>query len=140
MKLNIYNDCLNRDWDRVAHLMNYFDLSDAPSKTHQQAFENSYAVTFIYDDEVLIGFGRAISDGVSQAAIYNIAVDPNYHNQGIGRLIIQDLLKFVKHCNVVLYTHPDTVDFYKRLGFRRMKTGMAIYRNVDKVEEMGFIE
>ncbi|MBJ6362875.1 GNAT family N-acetyltransferase [Paenibacillus sp. GCM10012307] len=140
MKLNIYNDCLNRDWERVAQIMNYFGLSDALDQAHKQAFENSYVVTFVYDDETLIGFGRAISDGVSQAAIYNIAVAPEYHNQGIGRLIIEDLLKFVKHCTVVLYTHPDKVNFYKRLGFRRMKTGMAIYRNEDKLEEMGFIE
>jgi len=140
MQLNIYNDCLNRDWERVAQIMKHFELSEAPANIHQQAFENSYVVTFVYDDEALIGFGRAISDGVSQAAIYNIAVDPNYHRQGIGRLIINDLLKFVKHCNVVLYTHPDTVSFYKKLGFRRMKTGMAIYVNEEKVEKMGFIE
>ncbi|MFF2480310.1 GNAT family N-acetyltransferase [Paenibacillus sp. NPDC058071] len=140
MKLNIYNDCIDRDWERVAYLMRYFDLSDAPANTHQQAFENSYVVTFVYDDQTLIGFGRAISDGVSQAAIYNIAVDPNYHSQGIGKRIVQNLLSFVKHCNVVLYTHPDTIDFYKRLGFRRMKTGMAIYVHEEKVEQMGFIE
>ncbi|GGG85656.1 GNAT family N-acetyltransferase [Paenibacillus radicis (ex Gao et al. 2016)] len=140
MKLNIYNDCLNRDWERVAQLMKLFGLSEAPGEIHQQAFTNSYRVTFVYDEETLIGFGRAISDGVSQAGIYNIAVDPGYHSQGIGRLIIEDLLKGLKQCNVVLYTHPDTVDFYRRLGFRRMKTGMALYLNEDKLEEMGFIE
>ncbi len=140
MSLKIYNDCLNRDWERVARIMSYFGLSDAPGTTHKQAFENSYAVTFVYDNESLIGFGRAISDGISQAAIYNIAVDSEYHRRGIGRLIIEDLLKFIKHCNIVLYTHPDTINFYKRLGFRRMKTGMALYVNEEKVEQMGFIE
>lgn len=140
MELRIHNDCLGRDWERVAWMMSHFGLSDASPETHRQAFENSFAVTFVYDGDTLIGFGRALSDGVSQAAIYNIAVAPEYHGEGLGRLIIEDLLKYVKDCNVVLYTHPDKVDFYKHLGFRKMKTGLALYRNEDKVREMGFIE
>ncbi|MHA7964277.1 GNAT family N-acetyltransferase [Paenibacillus sp. CAU 1782] len=136
----IRNDCKDREWDRVAELMQYFGLSAAPPETHRQTFENSYAVTFIYDGESLIGFGRALSDGVSQAAIYNIAVDERYHGKGLGRLIIENLLTFVGHCNVVLYTHPDTVDFYRRLGFKSMKTGLALYRNEPLLKEMGFID
>ena len=29
--------------------------------------------------------------------------------------------------NVILYTHPKTVSMYEKMGFRRQKTGMAIY-------------
>lgn len=138
--LVICNDCKDREWDRVAELMSYFGLSNAAPEIHRQAFESSYAVTFIYDDGTLIGFGRALSDGVSQAAIYNIAVDERYHSKGLGRLIINNLLTFIGHCNVVLYTHPKTVDFYRRLGFKSMKTGLALYRNEPLLKEMGFIE
>lgn len=140
VNLTLQHDCHGQDFERVAQIMKEFGLSEAPASNHQKAFENSYTTTFVYDDELLIGFGRALSDGVSQAAIYNIAVDPAYHGQGIGRLIIEDLLKYVGHCNVVLFTHPDKVDFYKHLGFRKMKTGLAKYRNEAIVEEMGFIE
>jgi ribosomal protein S18 acetylase RimI-like enzyme len=120
--------------------MSHFGLSNAAPEIHRQAFESSYAVTFIYDGSTLIGFGRALSDGVSQAAIYNIAVDERYHGKGLGRLIINNLLTFIGHCNVVLYTHPKTVDFYRRLGFKSMKTGLALYRNEPLLKEMGFIE
>ncbi|WP_019912374.1 GNAT family N-acetyltransferase [Paenibacillus sp. HW567] len=140
MNLKIHNDCQERDWARVAQLMRHFGLSEASGERHRQAFENSYAVTFVYDNQTLIGFGRVISDGVSQAAIYNIAADPAYHGQGIGRLIIENLLSFVRHCNVILFTHPDKIDFYKHLGFRTMKTGLALYLEEDKLAEMGFIE
>lgn len=138
--LVICNDCEDREWDRVAELMSHFGLSNAAPEIHRQAFESSYAVTFIYDDGTLIGFGRALSDGISQAAIYNIAVDERYHGKGLGRLIINNLLTFVGHCNVVLYTHPNTVNFYRRLGFKSMKTGLALYRNEPLLKEMGFIE
>ncbi|ASA23305.1 GNAT family N-acetyltransferase [Paenibacillus donghaensis] len=140
--MNIYigNDCHGRNWEEVAELLKHFGLSNASADDHRQAFENSYAVSFVYDGNEMIGIGRAISDGIFQAAIYNIAVTPRYHGLGIGRIIIEDLLGFVRHCNVILFTHPDKLEFYKHLGFRKMRTGLALYANEAKVEEMGFIE
>ncbi len=140
MAITIQNDCRYGNWERIAALLSHFGISQAPPEHHRKAFENSYSVTFLYDGERFIGFGRSISDGVAQAALFNIVVDPDYHGQGLGRLIIDDLLKAVGHCNVVLYTHPNTVSFYRHLGFRRMKTGMARYQSVEKMEEMDFIE
>ncbi|MDT3425021.1 ribosomal protein S18 acetylase RimI-like enzyme [Paenibacillus forsythiae] len=140
MNFNIQNHCQNADWERVAGLMAHFGITEAPPETHKKAFEQSYAVTFVYDQGRLIGFGRAVSDGVSQAVLYNIVVDPDYHGQGLGRAIIEDLLKAVGHCDVILYTHPDKMSFYTHLGFRRMRTGMALYLEEGKKEEMEFIE
>lgn len=140
MNITIKNDCRYGDWQRISDLMSQFGISQASPEHHQQAFENSYAVTFLYDGDRFIGFGRAISDGVSQAALFNIGADPDYHGQGLGRIIIEDLLKAVGHCNVILYTHPDKVSFYRHLGFRRMKTGMAMYLSEEKLAQMDFIE
>jgi ribosomal protein S18 acetylase RimI-like enzyme len=140
-ELIVYQSTEGRDWERVKEIMSYFGLSTTlSSDDHKLAFERSYAVTFLYDQEELIGFGRALSDGISQAAIYNIAVAEEYHGYGLGRFIIDDLLERVGHCNVVLFTHPKTLSFYKHLGFRKMKTGMAKYVNEEKLLEMGFIE
>ncbi len=131
----------NINWSKVAELLSYFGLSDLDAETQQKVFERSYAVVFLFDDEELIGFGRAISDGICQAAIYNIALDERYQGKGLGRKIIDELIEQVKQCNIVLYTHPKTIEFYEKLGFSKMKTGMAMY-NKDHLEElknMGFI-
>jgi hypothetical protein len=32
-------------------------------------------------------------------------------------------------CNVILYASPGKEDFYRKLGLRRMKTGMARFQN-----------
>ena len=40
----------------------------------QKIFKNSYATAFIYDGGQVVGCARAISDGVCQAAIYNVAL------------------------------------------------------------------
>lgn len=129
------------DWKRVSELLSHFGLSKLDADTQKKVFENSYAVVFVFEGEELIGFGRAISDGICQAAIYNIALDEAHHGKGLGREIVQRLVDQVSQCNIILYTHPKTVSLYEHLGFRRMKTGMAIYHKdiVKELEEMDFI-
>lgn len=129
------------DWSRVSEILSHFGLSQLNAATQEKVFQNSYAVVFVYDQEKLIGCGRALSDGVCQAAIYNIALDETYHGQGLGKEIINRLVDQVRQCNIILYTHPNTVSLYEHLGFRRMKTGMAMYRedHLEELEKMDFI-
>ena len=141
MTYRIQYDTEAVDWSIVSGLLSHFGLSHLDAETQKQVFENSYAVAFVFDGERLIGFGRAISDGICQAAIYNIALDETYHGKGLGREIINSLVKQVSHCNIILFTHPDTVSLYEHLGFRRMKTGMAMYQQekLSELEKMNFI-
>lgn len=141
MKLRIQTITKSIDWQRVADLLSYFGLSHFDASTQQKVFENSYAVVFLFDGEKLIGCGRAISDGICQAAIYNIAVDEQYHGQGLGRKIMENLIDQVSQCNIILYTHPKTVNFYEHLGFYRMKTAMTYVKEdrLSRLKEMNFI-
>jgi len=91
----------------------------------KKAFNNSFAVIFILEEDRLIGMGRAISDGACQAALYDIAVDPRYQGKGLGKRITNELCNRVSGCNIILYTGPDTVAFYKKLHFRKIPTGMV---------------
>lgn len=132
----------NIDWQKVSAILSSFDLSHDDAKKQESIFKNSYAVAFAYDDNELIGCGRALSDGLVQAAIYNIALDSAYHGKQIGRQIIESLLDQVKGCTVILYTHPQTIALYEKFGFRRQKTGFVMYGNQTDpnwMEEVGFI-
>ena len=143
MSITIKTTKENIDWASVAGLLNYFGLSQLDTDTQKQVFLNSYAVAFAYDGEKLIGCGRVISDGICQAAMYNIAVNEDYHGQGIGRRIIESLLEQVKGCTVTLYTHPRSVALYEKFGFRRLKTGLTRFadpdHSLDYLESTGFI-
>ncbi|WP_313186717.1 GNAT family N-acetyltransferase [Lacrimispora sp.] len=115
-------------WQEVADVLRRSGLSDRSAEDQETIFNNSYAVVFVYDKERIVGVGRALSDGVCQAAIYNIALDEEYQGYGIGRKLIELLLDQVKGQNVILYTHPRTVALYEKMGFRRNKTAMSIFR------------
>lgn len=112
------------DWERVVELLDYYLHGGLDAATQKLAFERSYARSFVYDGDQLIGVGRALSDGISQAAIYNVALDDRYQGQQLGRGIVRHLISQVPGCTVILYTHPQTVSMYEKFGFRRMKTGM----------------
>lgn len=88
----------------------------------------------------MIGFGRAISDGAYQAALYDCAVTHEYQGKGLGRLIVHELLKYLKGFNVILYASPGKEGFYEKQGFRKMKTGMAFFIHRESMSEKGFTE
>ena len=131
------------DWERVAALLAHFGLSHDDAETQRLIFERSYAVVFAYDGDRLVGCGRAISDGIRQAAICNIALEEAYHGQQGGRAIIESLKAQLEGCTITLYTHPQTIALYEKLGFRRQKTGMVIFCKEPEVEvwmeEVGFL-
>jgi ribosomal protein S18 acetylase RimI-like enzyme len=119
-------------WQEVADVLRRSGLSDRSAKDQETIFTNSYAVVFVYDKERIVGVGRALSDGVCQAAIYNIALDEEYQGYGIGRKLIELLLDQVKGQNVILYTHPRTVALYEKIGFRRNKTALSIFQGSEE--------
>jgi len=97
-----------------------------PERLHT-AFTNSFRVFTCWDGETLCGAGRMVSDGIACSAIFDIAVLPEYQRRGIGRLIMQALEAEVPDSFFVLTSSFSAVEFYRKLGFRKHKTGMAKY-------------
>ena len=143
MSIWVKTDKENVDWEAVAALLNFYGLSHLSAGEEEKVFRNSAVVAFIYDDDKLIGCGRALSDGVCQAAVYNIALDESYHGRQLGRLLIDSVLEQVQGQTVILYTHPQTVAMYEKFGFRRQKTGMVIFEGgaerAKHMEDMDFL-
>ncbi|MEG0774745.1 GNAT family N-acetyltransferase [Clostridium sp.] len=140
MNIRIQYDCLNIDWSYITEILKNAGMAYFDSEIHIKAFENSYTVLFVFDDDKLIGFGRAISDGAYQGCIYDVAVIPEYQGKGIGKVIVEGILKTIPQCNVLLYAAPGKELFYEKLGFRKMKTGMALFLNSNSMKDRGFTE
>ncbi|MFA5323585.1 MAG: GNAT family N-acetyltransferase [Smithella sp.] len=140
MGLDIQLDCADVSWQFVADALRRVGMAYAEPAAHQKSFENSQVTVFIRREGQLIGFGRAISDGVFQAAIYDVAVIPEYQAQDIGTIIIKTIVDKLSNCNFILYAAPGKEGFYQKLGFRKMKTGMALFQKVQQMQERGFTE
>ncbi len=140
MNIKFQYNCLNVDWNDVSNILKEVGMTYFEGEIHKKAFENSHTVVFAFDGRKLIGFGRAISDGVYQAAIYDIAVLPEYQGKKIGSAIINHILRITPDCNFILYASPGKEIFYEKQNFKQMKTGMALFLNSEKMKIRGFID
>jgi len=140
MDLRIQKDCSNINWHEVSQLMLSVNIGSFPAEIRQKAFENSASVVFVFDKDKLVGVGRAVSDYTYEAAIYDIAVHPEYQGKGIGKTIVQTLMESLPTCNFILYAAPGKEGFYAKLGFRKLKTGMGLFRKKEYMRERGFTD
>lgn len=72
----------------------------------------------------IIGMGRAISDGVSDAYIQDVTVLKEFRGNGIGSKIINTITNFCLKNGIDwigLVAEPGTFDFYETLGFESLQ-------------------
>ncbi len=84
---------------------------------------HSFCFVIALDNDDIIGMGRIISDGVSDAYIQDVTVRQDYRGKGIGQRIIRTLVNHLKACGIGwigLISEPGYERFYENLGFNRM--------------------
>lgn len=130
----------SRDWDELSALYRLAPLGDKPASDLQRVFSNSMFRWFVHDAGCLIAAGRALADGVDCAYICDIAVHPGYQGAGLGKQVVERLVgQSRQHKKIILYAVAGSEPFYKKLGFRRMSTAMAIFSNEAQAFERGLI-
>jgi ribosomal protein S18 acetylase RimI-like enzyme len=128
------------DWDELSSLYLAAGMGNKAPADIKTAFTNSMFKSFVYDAGKLIGVGRALADGFDAAYICDIAVQPEYQGQGIGKAIVLKLVEFSKHHRkIILYAAAGKDTFYLKLGFKRMATAMAIFKDEEQALKNGVI-
>lgn len=142
MECIIRHSCDEVDWQQVHAILKRVHMSSGSYElsTLRQAFVASYATAFAWHEEQVIGCARAISDGICNAAIYDVAIAPEFQRMGVGTKILRALLARLGSLNVILFATPGMENFYLSLGMRRMKTGMARFVAADYMSSRGFTE
>lgn len=122
-------DTKNVDFHELSNLYKIAPLGDKKAEDLKVVFSNSLYKCFVYAEEKLIGVGRALADGVDCSYICDVAIHPRYQGQGIGKSIVGKLVEFsISHNKIILYSYPGKEDFYRKLGFAKMNTAMAIFK------------
>lgn len=131
----------NLDWGELAALYHAAPLGNKNPSDLKVAFGNSKFKCLVREHGKLVGVGRALADGVDCSYICDVAVLPSHQGTGLGKAIVAKLVALsAGHKKVILYAVPGKEPFYKKFGFRRMRTAMAIFENQALAEERGYIK
>jgi ribosomal protein S18 acetylase RimI-like enzyme len=128
------------DWEELSNLYRIAPLGDKKPADLQVVFSNSMFKCFVYDAGQLIAAGRAVADGKDCSYICDIAVAPGRQGSGMGKDMVAALVKLSSgHKKIILYAVAGKEPFYRKLGFRRMLTAMAIFANTEQALQSGLI-
>ncbi|MCX5166557.1 GNAT family N-acetyltransferase [Streptomyces antibioticus] len=95
----------------------------------------------------LLALARAISDDEHICYVQDVVVDPAHHRQGIGRALIEHLMRRYSHCRFFLLStdHESSPEgrrnhaFYRSLGFlsyeEKQMAGLGLPRHRPDVRE-----
>lgn len=81
-------------------------------------FINSTIVVSAWDDGVLVGCVRVLSDLMFRSVIYDLAVLPEYQGNGIGKELVRRCRGQVPNSEWLVGTTTERSSFYENIGFK----------------------
>jgi len=90
----------------------------------QMGIENSVYTLAVYDEEKIVAMCRMIGDMGMCFYMKDIVVRPEYQNKGIEKMMVNDMLRFIKNNSIEgtsvyaeISAAPEAVSLYEELGF-----------------------
>ena len=136
----LQSDVEGVNWERLAEVYRRAPLGTRDAEKLQRSYTKSDVCGFAFLKGQLVGAGRAISDGESFATICELVVTPDSQRQGIGRAILRSMLEQLAVPKVILACVHGQEPFYRKLGFLKHKSVMALYDNSEWFVENGYLE
>jgi ribosomal protein S18 acetylase RimI-like enzyme len=99
---------------------------DSMEDSYNNPLMTSFYHIACYDGGRLVGYVDSVSNGVTDAYIQDLTVDPVYQGKGIGTELMNRIIAALKNKKIymisVLYEEK-LVSFYKKFGFFQMLSG-----------------
>ena len=128
------------DWTELEALYRAAPLGNKSAAGLKTVFTNSRYCCFALEHGRIVGAGRALADGADCSYICDVAVLPTHQGAGVGKEIVVKLVAFSHgHKKIILYSVPGKESFYRKFGFQRMLTAMAIFENQAQALERGYV-
>jgi len=128
------------DWSELEALYRLAPLGNKSADHLKVVFGNSRFMWFVRQDGKLVAAGRALADGADCSYICDVAVMPEQQGTGIGKEVVSRLVADSRdHKKIILYSVPGKEPFYRKLGFLRLLTAMAIFQDRDAAIARGHL-
>ncbi len=115
-----------RDFDLIEleQLLQSVGWGRRPLRRVKRALENSILKVGLWQHDQkfprLIGFARCTGDGIIDATVWDVAIQPVYQGSGLGRRLMTYLIKRLKNIGVkrvTLFADANVISFYRNQGW-----------------------
>tara|TARA_B100001250_G_C19813106_1_gene796778 strand:- start:143 stop:625 length:483 start_codon:yes stop_codon:yes gene_type:complete len=98
---------------------NTFWARNRSLKHLKKMIAKSSSIVTLWEEKKLIGFGRATSDNIYRAVLWDIVIAEDYQKHGFGKILVDSLQesKSVKNVEKVYLMTTNCQDFYESCGF-----------------------
>ena len=98
----------------------------------KKCLANSDVVISLWVGNDIVGFGRALTDGIYRGVLWDIVIDKNHQNKGFGTLIVKNLLssKTIKNTKKIYLMTTNKKLFYSQFNFNEVTSQNLLIREI----------
>ncbi|MEE1945600.1 GNAT family N-acetyltransferase [Pedobacter sp. KR3-3] len=115
-------------------IIQLYNDAGLPRPTHdleriKKMYESSNLIVSAWDDEVLVGAARSITDWCWSCYLADLAIKQTHQKEGIGRKLV-DLTKaqIGEETMLLLLSVPTAMEYYPKVGFAKQESSFIINR------------
>ena len=88
----------------------------------KKCLASSDVIVSLWVDNEIVGFGRALTDGIYRGVLWDIVIDQNHQGKGYGKLIVKNLLsnKKIRNTKKLYLITTNKKLFYSQLDFKEV--------------------
>ena len=98
----------------------------------KQCLANSDVIVSLWAGSEIVGFGRALTDGIYRGVLWDVVIDQNYQGKGFGTLVVNKLLssKKIKNTKKLYLMTTNKKLFYSQFNFAEVTTQNLLIREI----------
>ena len=98
----------------------------------KKCLAKSDVVISIWVGNEIVGFGRALTDGIYRGVLWDIVIDQNHQGKGFGKLIVSNLLssKEIKNTKKIYLMTTNKKLFYSQMDFKEVTSQNLLIREI----------
>ncbi len=118
----------------VEQIIELYNNTGLPRPTHdkvriQKMYDHSNLIITAWDNGILVGVSRSITDWVWSCYLADLAVHSNYKKLGIGKKLISlTKEKLGDDAMILLLSVPTAMEYYPKVGFEKQESSFIINR------------
>ena len=98
----------------------------------RKCLANSDVIVSVWVGKEIVGFGRALTDGIYRGVLWDIVIDHNHQGKGFGGLIVKNILSSqkIKSTKKVYLMTTNKKLFYQQFDFKEVTSQNLLIREI----------